>query len=106
MFKYEDKTYLVHGMHAINGAELADIEGAVMHTKFMHDFGNRVDERPHPDITWMGFIGDTFNLRTSFLAVPPMFVLLVLAIVADSLTTRRAGSASTRTRASTRPCAS
>ena len=44
LFKYEDKIYLGHGMHAINGAELADIEGAVMHTKFMHDFGKRVNE--------------------------------------------------------------
>lgn len=44
LFKYEEKTYLTQGMHGINGANVADIQGAVMHTKFMSDFKERVKE--------------------------------------------------------------
>lgn len=44
LLKYTDKTYLSQGMHGINGANIADIEGVVVHTKFMYDFKFRVDE--------------------------------------------------------------
>ena len=38
LFKYSEKTYLVEGQHAINGANMADIKGVVFHTKFLSDF--------------------------------------------------------------------
>lgn len=38
VFKFLESSYLHEGMHAINGATLADIKGVVFHTKFMHDF--------------------------------------------------------------------
>lgn len=38
LFKYSEKVYLTEGMHAINGAEIADISGIVFHTKFLSDF--------------------------------------------------------------------
>jgi len=38
LFKHSNKTYLNEGMHAINGAKIADIKGAMLHTKFMQDF--------------------------------------------------------------------
>lgn len=38
LFKYTDRSYLVSGMHALNGAEIADIEGVVFHTKYLGDF--------------------------------------------------------------------
>lgn len=44
LFKFMDETYLTPGMHSINGAGIADIEGAVLHTKFLYDFGRRVTE--------------------------------------------------------------
>lgn len=44
LFKYTKKTYLSQGMHGINGANIADIEGVVVHTKFMYDFKSRVHE--------------------------------------------------------------
>ena len=42
LFKYESATYLAQGMHAINGAKLADIQGVVFHTKFLSDFIDEV----------------------------------------------------------------
>jgi hypothetical protein len=44
LFKYFNNIYLFQGMHGINGANIADIEGTVMHTKFLHDFKIRVNE--------------------------------------------------------------
>lgn len=38
VFKYSEEIYLTEGMHAINGARIADIEGVVFHTKFLSDF--------------------------------------------------------------------
>jgi glycosyltransferase involved in cell wall biosynthesis len=38
LFKYGGETYLVQGMHAINGANIADVSGAVFHSKFLNDF--------------------------------------------------------------------
>ena len=38
LFKYSQNVYLVQGMHAISGVQVADIEGAVFHTKYLHDF--------------------------------------------------------------------
>ncbi|MGV8096400.1 MAG: glycosyltransferase family 2 protein [Mangrovibacterium sp.] len=42
LLKYTKKTYLTKGMHAINGANIADIEGTVLHTKFLYDFKEKV----------------------------------------------------------------
>ncbi|WP_319591759.1 glycosyltransferase family 2 protein [uncultured Draconibacterium sp.] len=42
LFKYSDKVYLTEGMHAINGAQIADITGIVFHSKYMQDFIERV----------------------------------------------------------------
>ncbi|MEM6815752.1 MAG: glycosyltransferase family 2 protein [Bacteroidota bacterium] len=42
LFKYSPTTYLVQGMHAIDGAKLADIQGVVIHTKYLSDFISRV----------------------------------------------------------------
>lgn len=44
LFKYLKKTYLTQGMHGINGANIADIQGAVIHTKFLGDFTKKVCE--------------------------------------------------------------
>lgn len=44
LFKNTKDTYLVQGMHGINGANIADVQGAVMHTKFLSDFSQRVFE--------------------------------------------------------------
>jgi len=44
LFKYSHSIYLFQGMHGISGANIADIEGVVMHTKFLHDFKIRVNE--------------------------------------------------------------
>ena len=38
LFKYQKRTYLTQGMHAINNARIADIQGVVFHTKFLYDF--------------------------------------------------------------------
>jgi hypothetical protein len=38
LFKYQSGTYLVQGMHAINGATLSEMQGVVFHTKFLSDF--------------------------------------------------------------------
>jgi len=42
LFKYNKKIYLTEGMHAINGANLADITGIVIHLKYFQDFVERV----------------------------------------------------------------
>jgi hypothetical protein len=42
LFKNTPEVYLTGGMHAINGANLADINGVVFHTKYMCDFIERV----------------------------------------------------------------
>ena len=44
LLKYSKDVYLVQGMHGVNNANIADIEGVVIHTKFMSDFVERVDE--------------------------------------------------------------
>lgn len=44
LFKYAEGVYLTEGMHAINGACVADVEGIVLHTKFMQDFVQKVCE--------------------------------------------------------------
>ncbi|WP_169578060.1 glycosyltransferase family 2 protein [Rudanella lutea] len=44
LFKYLPDTYLVQGMHAINGAQISDLQGVVIHTKFIHDFIEEVRE--------------------------------------------------------------
>ena len=43
LFKNTDNVYLTGGMHAINGANLADITGVVFHTKYFQDFIKRVE---------------------------------------------------------------
>ncbi len=42
LFKYTNNVYLTEGMHAINGARLADITGVVFHSKYLQDFIERV----------------------------------------------------------------
>ncbi|MDP3642556.1 MAG: glycosyltransferase family 2 protein [Bacteroidota bacterium] len=42
LFKYATSIYLTEGMHAINGANLADITGVVYHSKYFQDFIERV----------------------------------------------------------------
>jgi len=42
LFKYNTNMYLTEGMHAINGANIADITGVVFHSKFFQDFTERV----------------------------------------------------------------
>lgn len=42
LFKYTSNIYLTEGMHAINGANLADITGVVFHSKYFQDFIERV----------------------------------------------------------------
>ncbi len=44
LFKNLTGSYLVQGMHAINGAKVSDIQGAVFHTKFLSDFISEVNE--------------------------------------------------------------
>jgi hypothetical protein len=44
LFRFTRETYLVQGMHGISGAKIADIEGTVIHTKYMSDFISRVPE--------------------------------------------------------------
>ena len=44
LFKNIDGSYLVQGMHAINGAKMSDIQGVVFHTKFLSDFIDEVKE--------------------------------------------------------------
>jgi len=44
LLKYSDETYLAEGMHAINGARMADLQGVVFHTKFMYDFIHEAQE--------------------------------------------------------------
>jgi hypothetical protein len=44
ILKKSPDNYLTQGMHAVNGALLADIQGVVFHTKFMHDFLDEVKE--------------------------------------------------------------
>jgi hypothetical protein len=44
LFKNSDQIYLSEGMHAINGARMADISGIVFHTKFLCDFVAEVKE--------------------------------------------------------------
>ncbi len=43
LFKNTGNVYLTGGMHAINGARLADITGVVFHTKYLQDFIERVE---------------------------------------------------------------
>ncbi len=43
LFKNVDGTYLVQGMHAINGAILSELQGVVFHTKFLFDFIDEVE---------------------------------------------------------------
>ncbi|NBB28218.1 glycosyltransferase family 2 protein [Cellulophaga sp. BC115SP] len=43
-FKNVKGSYLVQGMHAIDGSKLSDIQGAVLHTKFLYDFIEEVQE--------------------------------------------------------------
>lgn len=52
LFKYTADLFLIQGMHALNGANFADIQGAVLHTKFMHDFNNRVAEETIREEHW------------------------------------------------------
>jgi hypothetical protein len=42
LFKYKKNIYLTEGMHAINGANMADITGIVFHSKYLQDFIERV----------------------------------------------------------------
>ncbi len=42
LFRYSENVYLTEGMHAINGAQIADITGIVFHSKYMQDFIERV----------------------------------------------------------------
>ncbi len=44
LFKNLPKTYLSQGMHAINGASIANIQGVVFHTKFLQDFPMMIQE--------------------------------------------------------------
>ncbi|MGD9210371.1 MAG: glycosyltransferase family 2 protein [Desulfobacteraceae bacterium] len=44
LFKYGSKIYTAAGMHAIDGAVIADIRGAVLHFKYLQDFVNRTIE--------------------------------------------------------------
>lgn len=38
LFKYRNSVYLSQGMHSITNTKNADIEGVVLHTKFLNDF--------------------------------------------------------------------
>ncbi len=42
LFKYAASTYVAPGMHAIDGARLAPVRGAVLHFKYLQDFNDRV----------------------------------------------------------------
>lgn len=44
LFRHTEATYLTQGMHAINGGVLSGLQGVVIHTKFLSDFIERVDE--------------------------------------------------------------
>ncbi len=44
LFKHENGSYLAQGMHAINGSKVSDLQGAVLHTKFLNDFVSEVEE--------------------------------------------------------------
>jgi hypothetical protein len=51
-FQYNDKVYLVQGMHAISNTKSADIEGVVFHTKFLNDFIEEVIEESAREQHW------------------------------------------------------
>jgi hypothetical protein len=44
LFRYHPKIYTAAGMHAIDGAVIADIRGAVQHFKYLQDFKDRTLE--------------------------------------------------------------
>ncbi len=44
LFRYLPQTYLVQGMHAINGSQVSEIQAVVFHTKFLSDFISEVKE--------------------------------------------------------------
>lgn len=42
LFKYEKGVFVARGVHAIDGARASEIQGAVMHFKYLQDFNARV----------------------------------------------------------------
>lgn len=42
LFKYEKDTFVARGIHAIDGARISKIQGAVLHFKYLQDFNHRV----------------------------------------------------------------
>jgi len=41
-FKYEPGVFIARGVHAIDGAQISNIQGVVFHFKYLQDFNNRV----------------------------------------------------------------
>jgi glycosyltransferase involved in cell wall biosynthesis len=52
LLKYSDKVYLTEGMHTIDGANLSELQGAVLHFKFLPDFASRVNEEAEREQHW------------------------------------------------------
>lgn len=52
LLRYNDKIYLTEGMHTIDGASLSEIQGAVLHFKFLSDFITRAKEEAEREQHW------------------------------------------------------
>ncbi len=52
LLRYSDKIYLTEGMHTIDGANLSELQGAVLHFKFLFDFISRAKEEARREQHW------------------------------------------------------
>jgi glycosyltransferase involved in cell wall biosynthesis len=53
LLKYSAGIYLTAGMHAVNGSNIADLQGVLFHTKFMSDFPREVKNEAIRGVRWM-----------------------------------------------------
>lgn len=52
LFKFSKNIYLSPGTHFIEGAHVAEIQGALLHFKYLHDFLPRVKEETAREEHW------------------------------------------------------
>lgn len=50
LVKYGESVFLHPGMHSVDGAMLSELQGAVLHFKYLQDFGGRVREEVEREI--------------------------------------------------------
>jgi len=60
LFKYDPKTYLTQGMHAIDGARISPLSGIVLHFKYLHDFNSKAVDEARREEHW----GDASEYKT------------------------------------------